>query len=545
MNIFSLPSKLIHRTQRWVLTTRENRSITRKAVQVLADIPQAENSAPVIFFRASTGTTDFTYNSGFQILVSWALRLQKVPVIHFACQSGMSHCVLGTARLKPTNPPPCKACIAHSRALHTGADVRWFQYRRDPELAARLESLTITDLLEFEYKHTVPGLPSPAPLGKLVAPGLRWILRRHNLLDNDGTRYLCREFMLSAWNIAREFSTLLDQTHPRAVVVFNGQFFPEATARWLACNRGIPSYAHEVGLLPFSAFFTAGEPTAYPIDIPADFELNEAQNARLDSYLEKRFQGNFTMAGIKFWPEMKGLDESLIGKIDQFKQVVPVFTNVIFDTSQPHANMVFTDMFAWLDEVLEIARRHSETLFVIRAHPDETRPGKESLETVSGWVAARAAASLPNLLFIPPDERLSSYELIQRSKFVMIYNSTIGLEAAIMGASVLSGGQARFTRYPIVFFPNSVDEFRRQAEEFLSSHKISIPAEFKRNARKFLYYQLFRTSLPFDRYLTTSYHPSFTHFKDFPVTALLPEHSPAMQTILDGILRNGDFLLRE
>ncbi len=351
--------------------------------------------------------------------------------------------------------------------------------------------------------------------------------------------------MLSAWNIAREFSILLDQTHPRAVVVFNGQFFPEATARWLARNRGIPSYAHEVGLLPFSAFFTAGEPTAYPIDIPADFELNEAQNARLNSYLEKRFQGNFTMAGIKFWPEMKGLDESLIGKIDQFKQVVPVFTNVIFDTSQPHANTVFTDMFAWLDEVLEIARRHPETFFIIRAHPDETRPGKESLETVSGWVAARAAASLPNLLFIPPDERLSSYELIQRSKFVMIYNSTIGLEAAIMGAPVLSGGQARFTRYPIVFFPNSVDEFRRQAEEFLSSHKISIPAEFKRNARKFLYYQLFRTSLPFDRYLTTSYHPSFTHFKDFPVTDLLPEHSPAMQAILDGILRNGDFLLKE
>jgi hypothetical protein len=413
------------------------------------------------------------------------------------------------------------------------------------ELAEILGGLSIPELLGYEHPHEGDGIPSPVPLGKLVAPGLRWILRRHNLLDDEATRYLCREFMLSAWSIAREFSILLDQTHPRAVVVFNGQFFPEATARWLARSRGIPSYAHEVGLQPFSAFFTSGEPTAYPIDIPNEFELSEEQNTRLDAYLEKRFQGNFTMAGIKFWPEMKGLDKLLVDRIANFKQVVPVFTNVIFDTSQPHANTVFSDMFAWLDEVLELARRHIETLFIVRAHPDESRPGKESLETVSDWAAARSVESHPNVVFIPPDERLSSYELIQRSKFVLIYNSTIGLEAAIMGAPVLSGGRARFTRYPIVFFPNSVEDFRSQAEDFLSMKKVDVPAEFQRNARKFLYYQLFRTSLPFDRYLTTSYHPSFTHFKDFSISDLLPENSPAMKAILDGILHGGDFLLKE
>lgn len=251
------------------------------------------------------------------------------------------------------------------------------------------------------------------------------------------------------------------------------------------------------------------------------------------------------MAGIKFWPEMKRLDEPLIQRIAHFKQVVPVFTNVVFDTSQPHANTLFSDMFAWLDAVLGIVKKHPETLFVIRAHPDESRPGKESVETVAGWVAAHSADSLPNVVFIPSDERLSSYELIQRSKFVMIYNSTIGLEAAIMGAPVLSGGQARFTRYPIVFFPNSVEEFRSQAEDFLSMEKVDVPREFQRNARRFLYYQLFRTSLSFERYLTTSYHPSFTHFKDFSVSDLLPENSPAIRAILDGILHDGDFLLKE
>ena len=92
-------------------------------------------------------------------------------------------------------------------------------------------------------------------------------------------------------------------------------------------------------------------------------------------YLEKRFQGQFTMAGIRFWPEMNGLDEALLEKAGQFQQIVPVFTNVVFDTSQVHANTVFPHMFAWLDLVLDLIRAHPETLFVIRAHPDEMRPG--------------------------------------------------------------------------------------------------------------------------------------------------------------------------
>ena len=193
------------------------------------------------------------------------------------------------------------------------------------------------------------------------------------------------------------------QTQPRAVVVFNGQFFPEATARYMAHKRGLRVITHEVGLQPATAFFTEGEATAYPIHIPDEFEMNDEQNAKLDAYLAKRFQGDFTMAGIKFWADMKGLDESFLQKAAGFKQIVPIFTNVIFDTSQPHANTVFEDMFDWLDLALEVIRAHPETLFVIRAHPDELRVRKASRETVAGWVASRGVDKEPNVVFVAPE----------------------------------------------------------------------------------------------------------------------------------------------
>ena len=550
----------------------------------------------MVFFKASTGIDDLSWNSGFHLLASWALRLQGVPVAYFACHAGMSHCVLGTNRDDVRQPPPCRSCIHQSKTLYTAVANRsddfsrqparadrsddgsngfakhprgalpqrsegssgvsrssdrsddfsrrvsrpstsltWLTYDLEPSLSAALADLSLADLMRFEWRGI--------PLGPLCLPGLRWILRIHHLPDGEPTRYLLREYILSAWNVAQKFSAFLDEVQPRMVIVFNGQFYPEAVARWVALKRGIRVVTHEVGLQPASAFFTAGEATAYPIHIPEDFELSAEQNARLDAYLGKRFQGDFTMAGIRFWPQMKGLDPAFLDKAAGFNQIVPIFTNVIFDTSQPHANTVFADMFDWLDMALEVIRRHPETLFVIRAHPDELRLRKASRETVAAWVEASGAAREPNVVFVPPAEGLSSYELIQRSKFVMVYNSTIGLEASIMGAAVLCAGKARFTQYPTVFFPQSVEEVQRTMERFLDAENIDVPAEFRRNARRFLYYQLFRTSLPFGDFLEPSVRVTQARLKSFQLEDLL--RSPAVRAITRGVLEGGDFLLED
>jgi hypothetical protein len=386
------------------------------------------------------------------------------------------------------------------------------------------------------------------PLGELVLPTLRWVLRRHHLQNNETTLYLYRQFILSAWSIACNFKELLELKTPRAILLFNGMFYPEAVVRWIAQhqNKVIPVITHEVGLMPFTGYFTTGEATAYPIDIPENFKMSAEQNRLLDEYLSQRFKGNFSMAGVRFWPEMSKIEPEFWEKAASFKQIVPIFTNVVFDTSQGHANVVFPHMFAWLDTLLEIIKAHPETYFVIRAHPDETRPGKASRESVADWVEKNKVKDLKNVRFVSSDEYFSSYELIQRSKFVLIYNSTIGLEASLLGAAVLSGGKARFTQIPTVFIPTSIPEFVQQAEEFLQCEKIEIPEEFQENARRFLYYQIFRTSLPFEQFLKEDVSwKGYVNLKEFKWQELLPDNSETMQVILDGILNGRSFLKKE
>jgi hypothetical protein len=491
----------------------------------------------ILFFNASTRLEGLSQNAAFSILAAKALESQGIPVTHFVCNKGMSRCVLGTKRDDVTQAPPCQRCIKQSKNIFPQNRIVWFTFHLNKQIEKELISLNLDQMTAYEHNGI--------PLGQITLPALRWILRKHHLADDRNTRGIFKEFILSAWNISEEFSKILESNRPKTVVIFNGQFFPEATVRYLCLQNGIRVISHEVALQPLTAFFTNGEATAYPIKIPDEFRLSRSQDNELNLYLQQRFHGKFSMAGIKFWPEMRELGNEFWEKTRKFKQVVPIFTNVVFDTSQGHANTLFSDMFAWLDLVLESIKKHPDTFFIIRAHPDESRKGKESRESVAEWIRRKHVCNLPNVLFVGPDDYFSSYEIIQKSKFVMVYNSTIGLESSIMGMPVLCAGKARYTQYPTVFFPKNVKAYQEMLIKFLKARRVNVPANFKENAKKFLYFQLFRTSLSFEKFLTSDANwNGYVHLKTMSIEDLFPENSKTMQVIINGILKNERFLLK-
>ncbi len=505
---------------------------------------------PFIFFNASTRLGGFSQNAAFSLLTCWGLQLNNQPVVHFTCQSGMSRCVLGTNPDIFKEEPPCGGCVNQSQKLQASAPTHWFSFKQDPTLTEALACLGLDELSSFQWEVDSPDLSFHGeilPLGELVLPSLRWALRRHHLQPDESTLSFYREYIKSAYQVAVSFDCFLSDNTPRAVVVFNGIMYPEASVRWVAKFRGIRVVTHEVGFRPFSAFFTDGQATAYPMDIPDSFDLSEKENQRLDAYLSRRFKGDFTMAGIRFWPQMSSLNDDFISKAKKYRQIVPVFTNVINDTSQIHASGVFEHMFDWLEHVFRIIKQHEDTLFVIRAHPDEKRRGtkKHSREPVSEWIERNGVDHLPNVIFIDSNEPLSSYELIGKSKFIIVYNSSIGLEAALLGKPVLCGGKARYTQYPTVFFPKTPEEYKEMARKFLESSKIQVPDLFQRNARRVLYWQLFRTSIPLDMYLSLHPTPGYVQLKKFSWQDLCVENSPAMSVLVDGIVNSKPFLYSE
>lgn len=243
--------------------------LARMARQVAGQARPAPALRPVIFFNASTRLSGLSQNAAFSLLISWAVRLSGTPVIHFVCQRGMSRCLLGTDESDPFLAMPCGMCVRQSRANYTGAEARWFGFQRDEVLAAALQNLSLEGLLHYEHPLNTENwslntdlwslVTDHLPLGALVLPSLRWRLRLQTLSDDELTRFLCREFILSAWNVAREFNSLLEDVRPQAAVLFNGMHFPEATTAWLCRQRGVRVITHESGFQPFSGYFVEGQ----------------------------------------------------------------------------------------------------------------------------------------------------------------------------------------------------------------------------------------------------------------------------------------------
>ena len=450
----------------------------------------SDTGHPVLFFNASTRLNRTSLNAAYAWITANSLRYSGVPVHFISCGKGLKPCLLSVGRGEGAL---CSSCMELSRKMYTGLPNTVFHFEEDHTVANDVEGLDHQGLSVYVHEGV--------PLGELTLPSLRWILRRHHLDDVPEAAGLQRSFIKSAWSTYLQAKQLMDELQPRAVVVFNGLQYPEAVVKWLGKQRGIPTFTHEIGLMPNTAIFTEGEATACPIDLPDDFEMTPERNEKLDAYLSKRMKGSFSTAGVQFWPDMQKLPPEFWARARSYRQIVPVFTNVIFDTSQKHANVVFDDMFAWLDYVKKIIEAHSDTLFVIRAHPDETRPGKESHETVTDWVKKNQITHLQNVMYVPPEDYLSSYELIQASKFIMVYNSTIGLEAAIMGAAVLCGGRSRYSQVPLCYFPQTIEAYLEKADELLNCDAVDVPESFRLTARRFMYYQFFHTVLSFDTFI--------------------------------------------
>jgi len=489
----------------------------------------------VMFFNASTRIHRLSLNGAFSLLASWGLRAAGEEVKYLVCHAGMSPCVLGTDRRSPEASPPCRICLDLSTALFPPSAV--LPLTQDPlrlnGLYRGLQRLPLEALVAWEHE----GLP----LGEMTQASVRWVLHRHRLVDSAVVRSLYAGYLASAVTVAQQVRTLLAAWKPRAMVVFNGIFYPEAVARRVAEEAGLPVITHEVGLQPGSAFFSHREATFREVEIPEGLQWTPERQDQLDQVLGRRFQGEFTMAGVRFWPEMKSLPASLVEKRRSFRQLVSVFTNVVFDTSQVHANVLFDDMFEWLNALAGIMHRERDTLFVIRAHPDESRRGKESQESVKAWVQETLLDRPENVVFVGPDEPLSSYELIRASKFVLVYNSSVGLEALILGTPALSAGRARFTQMPTTTFPTSRSDYLKTLEAFLAAERVDVTEAQSRNARTFLYYELFHASLDLSEFVVTDPElEGMVRFSNFAPARLA--EADTFRVLREGILEGKPFV---
>lgn len=412
--------------------------------------PAATGGAGVLVMSFRGWTT----HAAFEFLLGHALRRRGARPTFVVCGGGLPRTELGRPRSE--FPQPCVAC----RAYVTGMlDAAGLPYALLDELVDDAEREQIADLVAASTDLDTFEIEGIRPAEHVVRSTL-WVTRSGLTSRNLHDRLEFREFVESAAIVAQAFARLLDHERPTSIVMVSGLFFAESVMAALAKNRGIPVVTYDFPGRPGTVFVSNGEPASFydvedlwaarPSKVPTP-----AERERVQRDIAARLEGSAALwAG---FGTSAAPPEAAAGATR-----LALFTNVSWDTAVALRDVGFADMFDWLEHVVAWAAQRPDVHLDVRAHPAETRVrGFESADLAVDYLADRFADVPPNVHLHGPESAVDSYALIRAATAVLVYTSTIGLEAALLGRPVLVAADVHYRGKGFTYDVTSRDDLDR------------------------------------------------------------------------------------
>ncbi len=199
-----------------------------------------------------------------------------------------------------------------------------------------------------------------------------------------------------------------------------------------------------------------------------DEPLSKAQENELrDLYRARRGGRTWENFG-RQWQTAESKDAqeelALLG-IDPEKPVVLLCTNVVGD-SLALDRQVFTEgMAEWLRMTVDYFSGCSDAQLVVRVHPAELiLAGNPSVEIVRD-----SFPDLPeNVILIPPESKINTYDLIEIAHLGLVYTTTVGLEMAMSGVPVISAGCSHYRGRGFTYDPSTSEDYLKAIDQRLA-----------------------------------------------------------------------------
>ena len=132
--------------------------------------------------------------------------------------------------------------------------------------------------------------------------------------------------------------------------------------------------------------------------------------------------------------------------------------NVEWDTAALGRHVHFESTADWLISTVSAVLEKDGGPVVVRQHPSERRPLQRSKLDVASLLR-REFGEDPRCQFVAADDPVSSYDLLRAARLVLPFVSTIGIEAAAMGKSVLIAGACYYSDLGFVWSAGSRQEY--------------------------------------------------------------------------------------
>ncbi|WP_285576372.1 hypothetical protein [Geothrix limicola] len=219
----------------------------------------------------------------------------------------------------------------------------------------------------------------------------------------------------------------------------------------LAHRAGIRIGSFDAG--GYGTVMIAGNGVACQLqDIPLAFRLfTEGDGSNVSSIELARRQAQEEMdrraAGVDaFESQIQGSD----GGGARFDGAIMLALNSSWDSAALGLHTVFEDNTEWILQTVELLLKSTDVPVIVRQHPAERLPIAKTSDDYALMLLHRFGDH-PRLHFISAADKINSYELMKKLRAVVVYTSTIGIEAAAQGLPVITASSSYYSRLGFVF----------------------------------------------------------------------------------------------
>jgi capsule polysaccharide modification protein KpsS len=210
-------------------------------------------------------------------------------------------------------------------------------------------------------------------------------------------------------------------------------------------------------------------------------------------------------------------------------------TSVSWDAELHYDSRAFPNMKLWLKETIEFFKMHSHLKLIVRVHPAEITSPNKSRESMADYLSSLDIKHHPNIVVIQPSDQTSTYDLIERARVVIIYNTKTGIEASCMGKPVITAGEAWIKGKGISYDAFSPREYVNYLNWFTNPRKLSRLQ--KNNAKKYAYYFFFKRMIRINLF-SDSVATDLLPNKIITWQELVGEEDSNFQEIISAIIEN-------
>lgn len=484
----------------------------------------------------ATSMSDYQHAASLDRVLAIALTARGHKVSFMLCDSQLEACqIIKYGNVPPAilsnhiNTPRCEKCSPKIGKLFEPLKlpIHTLNYDKSKEKAfiKNIENMNLSELSALKINNV--------NIGEHARAGAIRYFASTNLEEEKFAETILRRFLISGYRIILASKNLYDHWQPDIVISHHGIYIPQGVILESFKNFGskvmtwTPSYRKGTFIFsPNDSYHRTmiDEST----NVWNALYLNGKQKKELSKYIQSRKIGN------EDWIRFSDTRIESTAKIRK-KNYYLALTSVSWDAELHYESRAFPNMKIWLKETIDFFKKHNDLKLIVRVHPAEITSPNKSRESMTEYLSSLDILSYPNITVIGPSEPTSTYDLIDKAKVVLIYNTKTGIEASYLGKPVITAGEAWIKGKGISYDAYSPREYEKYLTWFINPRNMT--RSQKRNAVKYAYHFFFNRMIKINLFSENSTNDLLP---DRRITwkELIGEEDSNFQEIINAIIEN-------